>query len=120
MSLSSPSFPSDSRIATAAFDSPALLKNYRPSSTLSLPSSLFPSGATATATATIDSLEILKKEPSSTALSLCSRLFPSGTTVARKISVRLSPMVSVKRNDITSFYDTTRKKATVGYKDMNS
>ena len=117
MSLSSPSFPSDSRIATAAFDSPALLKSYRPSPTLSLPSSLFPSGATATAT--IDPLEILKKEPSSTALSLCSRLFPSGTTVARKTSVRLSPMVSVKRNDITSFYDTTRKKATVGYKDMN-
>ena len=50
MSLSSPSFPSDSRIATTAFDSPALLKNYRRSSTLSLPSSLFPSGATATAT----------------------------------------------------------------------
>ena len=106
MSLYSPSFPSDSRIATAAFDSPALLKNYRPSSTLSLPSSLFPFGATATATATnnptatatttatIDSLEILKKEPSSTALSLCSRLFPSGTTVARKTSVRLSPMIS--------------------------
>jgi hypothetical protein len=111
--LSSP-FPSDS-IATATIDSTALLKNYRPSSTLPLPSLLFTSCATATATATatvtatIDSPEILKKTPSESPRSLCSRLFPSDTTAAitaaidspalqqRKISIRFSPMVSVKR-----------------------
>jgi hypothetical protein len=114
MPLSSPLFPSDS-IATATIDSTALLKNYRPSSTLPLPSLLFTSCATATATATatvtatIDSPEILKKTPSESPRSLCSRLFPSDTTAAitaaidspalqqRKISIRFSPMVSVKR-----------------------